>query len=256
MDLLRRKPLEECSKTRVWVEGTELELTLIRSRRRRRKLTLQLDAKGGLLVRSPFAARRRDIDSLIQRNSAWILQRRQDMQRQQYRNPDLCFADGETHLYLGQRYTLKINELSASRRVSIVLHDGELLISPRANPSTPEAISQALQQWYKQQAQVLFARRLAFFTGQLAWVSELPELRLRRMRSRWGSCSSSGKLCLNTHLIKASERCIDYVIVHELCHLQEFNHSPRFYALMDAALPDWRARKAELEACGAAIIRE
>lgn len=249
-DLLRRSA-EERSQRRISIGGESLNLTIIRSRRRRRKLTLQLDAEGGLIVRAPFAARRLEIDSLIFRNSQWIVQRRQAL-LQQPRPEALRFSDGEHHLFLGRSYVLCTVSGTGRGAKKIQLTDSELQV----HAASPDLISRALQRWYSQQAQQLFQRRLAYFSAQLPWVTEVPELRLRRMRSRWGSCSSSGRVCLNTHLIKASEGCIDYVVVHELCHLQEFNHSSRFYALMDAAMPNWRELKAELEACGAAIIRE
>ena len=250
-DLLRRQPIEERSQRRVCIGGETLDVTLIRSRRRRRKLSLQLDAKGGLIVRAPFAARIAEIDGLMLRNSEWITQRRLELQ-QQPRPQSFTFIHGEYHLFLGQHYALDIRLAANRGHQRLVITGDQLLVYAAA----PDAVSRLLRQWYSEQAESLFQRRLAYYAELLAWVPAVPELRLRRMRSRWGSCSSKGRLCLNTHLIKASERCIDYVIVHELCHLQEFNHSARFYALMDAAMPDWRARKAELEACGGVIIRE
>ena len=250
-DLLRQKISEERSERRVKI-GTETHsFTLIRSRRRRRKMSLQLDAQGRLLVRAPFAARIAEIDGLILRNSDWIAQRRLELQ-QQPQPQGFHFVNGERHLFLGQPYALEILPAPSRNRQGVAVSGEQLLIHALA----PDAVSRLMQQWYSQQAEALFQLRLAYFTEQLSWVNEVPELRLRRMRSCWGSCSSKGRLCLNTHLIKASQGCIDYVIVHELCHLQEFNHSLRFYALMDAAIPDWRERKAELEACGGRIIRE
>lgn len=249
-DLLRRNT-EERSQREVCIGTEQLNVTIVRSRRRRRKLSLQLDAEGGLVVRAPFAARRDEIDGLIFRNSDWIVQRRKKLQEQP-RHTGFRFVDGEAHLFLGRNYVLRTGAdvMPSSQKVAIV--DGELLVQIRS----PDAISRILQKWYCGQAQLHFQQRLAFFSAQLPWVNTIPALRLRRMRARWGSCSSSGRICLNTHLIKASLACIDYVIVHELCHLQEFNHSPRFYALMDAAMPDWRERKAELEASGGLLIRE
>lgn len=249
-DLLRGNT-EERTQRSVCIGGQHLNVTLIRSRRRRRKLSLQLDVEGGLVVRAPFAARREEIDGLIFRNSDWIVQRRRELQEQP-RHIGFRFIDGEAHLFLGRSYVLRTGAELAPSSQKVAIVDGELLVQI----SSPDAISRLLQKWYCQQAQQHFQQRLAIFSAQLPWVNTVPALRLRRMRSRWGSCSSSGRLCLNIHLIKASERCIDYVIVHELCHLQEFNHSPRFYALMDAAMPEWRECKAELEACGGVIIRE
>ena len=78
---------------------------------------------------------------------------------------------------------------------------------------------------------------------------EPPTIQVRRMKTRWGSCSKKGQILLNTDLVQAPIACIDYVIVHELCHLIVPNHSPRFYSLLDQSMPDWRARKLKLEKC-------
>ena len=224
-------------------------ITIIRSRRRRRKLSLQV-GRSGVVLRAPFSTLQADIDDMLIRNRDWIYQRQQVVLLQQ--GDVLRFQSGELHDYLGAPLALRI--VAGARRAKVLVGDGELCVHGVNDDS--EQVRRVLQQWYLRQAQQLFAERLAFWASRLPWVSGVPELRLRRMRSRWGSCSAEGRICLNTHLIKADLRCIDYVIVHELCHIQEFNHSLRFYALMSEAMPEWRQCKAELEAVGARIVRE
>lgn len=77
-----------------------------------------------------------------------------------------------------------------------------------------------------------------------------PALVVRRMKSRWGSCTAAGKITLNLKLIQMPKECIDYVVVHELCHLKEHNHSPAFYALLGKVMPDWEERKQKLNTMG------
>ncbi len=79
------------------------------------------------------------------------------------------------------------------------------------------------------------------------WVTTPPKLTLRTMKRQWGNCAVNGKVTLNIHLIKASRLCIDYVILHELCHIAEHNHSPVFYNLMSQVMPQWREVKAYLD---------
>jgi predicted metal-dependent hydrolase len=241
-------PAEHRSERQFEIAGEQLSVTIIRSRRRRRKLTLQVSLDSGVVVRAPFAAGLAEINNILLANVSWLQRRRQEIVSEQYRNPPLQYIEGEMHRYLGVEYPLLF--VATAGRPKIEKRDRQLcLYGGMANAE------KRLQKWYEHQAKQIMAERLAIYCEALPWLVNTPELRLRRMRSRWGSCSANGRLCLNTHLIKASLRCIDYVIVHELCHLQEFNHSPRFYALMDVAMPDWRERKVELEACGAAIIR-
>ncbi|MGO1626479.1 MAG: M48 metallopeptidase family protein [Halomonadaceae bacterium] len=90
----------------------------------------------------------------------------------------------------------------------------------------------------------MFERRLAQAAQELPGVNATPPWWLREMQTQWGSCSPKGVIILNPHLVKAPTRAVDYVILHELCHLAEHNHSPRFYRLLDDYMPDWRTVKA------------
>jgi predicted metal-dependent hydrolase len=224
-------------------------ITVIRSRRRRSKLTLQVGRKG-VVLRAPFATSTVDIDTMLTRNREWIYERQQQFLSQQ--DAALSYIAGEHHDFLGKPRELKI--LVGKGRAKVGVDGDKIVLTGELEDS--EQISRALQRWYQLQAQQVFSARLSHWAALLPWVEDIPVLRLRRMRSRWGSCSADGRICLNTHLIKASQVCIDYVIVHELCHLQEFNHSQQFYALMAEAMPDWKQHKAELESVGGRLIRE
>ena len=246
----KSKPVTELrSQQYLLCRDQSIPVTIIRSRRRRRKLTLQVGPAGAVL-RAPFATPNADVDAMLNRNRDWIYERQQLLQEQ--RGAALRYESGECHDYLGQPLTLQV--CSGGGRAHVVLGDDTLLVS--GDLADAKHVARVLQHWYLRQAQQLFAQRLRYWSARLPWVADVPELRLRRMRSRWGSCSVDGRICLNTHLIKADLGCIDYVIVHELCHLQEFNHSARFYALMTEAMPEWQKYKVELEAIGARLVRE
>ena len=93
----------------------------------------------------------------------------------------------------------------------------------------------------------VFTRRLTDCVTKVRWLKSDPGFRLLTMKTQWGSCSPKGELLLNPLLVKAPWYCVDYVIFHELCHLNEHNHSPRFYRLLSALVPDWEKRKIELD---------
>ena len=113
-----------------------------------------------------------------------------------------------------------------------------------------------LKRWYRERAGLYFHGQLTALVERLSWAPVVPPFRLRFMKKRWGSCSAKGTLSLNTHMIKAPEECVEYVLLHELCHLRQHNHSKRFYALLELHMPDWRERKARLEDMAEMIFNE
>ena len=148
------------------------------------------------------------------------------------------------------RYTLvRLMRLSGQTQcdwmVKQVRLRSQLHVSVRQH--APELVCSLLHEWYKARAKEVFNRRLETLLEQTLWVSERPPIRILTMRTQWGSCSPNGRITLNPHLVKASRECIDYVILHELCHIAEHNHSERFYRLMGQIMPGWEQIKERLD---------
>ena len=154
------------------------------------------------------------------------------------------YVSGESCYYLGKQYLLKVTE-SATQKQQVKLLGGQLQVSVRQY--APELVCSLLHEWYKARAKEVFNRRLETLLEQTLWVSERPPIRILTMRTQWGSCSPNGRITLNPHLVKASRECIDYVILHELCHIAEHNHSERFYRLMGQIMPGWEQIKKRLD---------
>ena len=92
--------------------------------------------------------------------------------------------------------------------------------------------------------------------ANIPWLDGQPPIKLVKMRTQWGSCSPSGAIFLNPNLIKAPRECIDYVIIHEACHIREHNHSKRFYSLLEAQMPNWKHVKAKLDGLAELLLAE
>lgn len=122
---------------------------------------------------------------------------------------------------------------------------GKLEVSVRSRSA--EKVRALLANWYKARAKEVFARRLNAMLDQAIWVTGRPALRILTMQTQWGSCSPHGRITLNQHLVKAPRECIDYVILHELCHIAEHNHSEHFYRLMSQVMPGWEKTKERLD---------
>jgi predicted metal-dependent hydrolase len=214
-------------------------------RQRRKTLALHILNDARVEVRAPKWVSKRDIESFVQERTSWALQEQQ--KALQKLASQARYLDGECHYYLGQQYLLSVTEAG---RASTHFQDSIFTVKVR-NPDDEAQVKAALERWYRRQGEAFFAQRLAICYQRLPIETldfrPLPNLSLRKMRNRWGSCSSKGAITLNSLLMKMPVECIDYVIVHELCHLWEFNHSKAFYQLMSRLMPEWKRHKALLE---------
>ncbi len=216
------------------------DYTIIRSRRRSLELRLYPDRR--IEVRVPLRTSEHDISSFIASKSGW-LKRRLSTLPEAGQRPALKFCDGEEHLFLGERYPLSLN---IGRRSMTALTDGciEMLLPV---PDDGQQVARQLSRWYRAQAETVYNRIIDQHFGFFAERGHnRPSLRIRSMKSRWGSLSSRGYINLNAELIKTPLRSIEYVVIHELCHLEHMNHGPGFRRLLSQRLPDWEQRKREL----------
>lgn len=215
------------------------EYRLIRSARK--TLGIYIDPEGSVEVRAPQRLSQRIIRDFVADKTPWIESKLATFAVQEKPQP-LSYQPGSVHYLLGQAHRLVINGEPGFAGNSS-LPEIPLVVRQSDNDS----IARALSRWQQAQAKAVFTARHQHWRDQLCeWRLPESQIRLRRMKRRWGSCSSKGDITLNTHLIRYPLHCIDAVVVHELCHLLEFNHSKRFYDLMDQAYPDWRSADAEL----------
>lgn len=200
--------------------------------RRRTRMGIAFDADDRLLVDAPpgTAAAVRD---MLQEQARWIRTQRRIPVDVDSRYPTV-YQDAATLHYRGRRLALR---LSGAAGVWLGTHH---LTAPARNAK------REVWRWYARQADTVLGQAVARASARLSWVGDAPPWRHRFMSSRWGSCSARGRISLNTHLVKVSDALIEYVIVHELCHLRHLNHGPRFYRLLGRSLPDWRARRKAL----------
>jgi predicted metal-dependent hydrolase len=116
------------------------------------------------------------------------------------------------------------------------------------NPKNASAVEALIRHWYQGRAKEVLGNRLNVIYKKIAGrLRSQPTLRVRRMVRRWGSCTSKNHIVLNISLVQAPMRCIDYVIVHELCHLRFHDHSRKFWRLLTRLIPDWELAKKHLE---------
>lgn len=207
-------------------------------------ILIKVHPDGCVVVSAPEQAEDIEVLKAVQKRSRWVYQQlREFRQRLEFIIPRQ-YISGESHYYLGKQYQLKVLE-DAHQLQGVKLLRGKLEVSVRHK--SEGKVQHLLEDWYKTRAKNVFAKRLDHVLERALWVEERPSFRILTMQTQWGSCSPKGLLTLNPYLVKAPVQCIDYVILHELCHLAEHNHSARFYQLMTQVMPDWKKTKTQLD---------
>jgi predicted metal-dependent hydrolase len=206
---------------------------LIRSKRK--TLAIIVESDGQLVVRAPLRVSLRDIQRMVDAKTEWIEQKRALVKTAPAPpSPARRYQDGETFLYLGQPYPLL---LVSSSRSALQLADGHFLLTRAALPQADAAF----EAWYRQQVRQVCTERVAFYAAKMGVTYE--RIRISSARTRWGSCSSRGTLSFTWRLVLAPLDVVDYVVVHELAHRREPNHSSRFWAIVAQFLPDFKQRR-------------
>lgn len=214
---------------------------------KRKTVTIMVTPFAEVIVKAPLEADDKKIYSLVLNRARWITQKMEYFEmRLKTKLPERLYISGESHYYLGKAYKLKVIK---STRDFVQLKNGKLnLFVTDCNSLTLK--KQTLDDWLKSKAISKFEERFNTCLNKIShWKIKHPQLLIKTMLRRWGSITSTNKLILNTNLIKANTRCIDYVILHELCHLRYWDHSKKFQNLLRVLMPDFEKQKAKLDEC-------
>jgi len=214
-------------------------------RRPRRTLEITVAPDSSVVVAAPQDVIHSAIEAKLRKRARWILGQQRYFSQFLPRTVERRYVSGETHLYLGRQYRLKVIQ-GAEEGVKLI-HGYILVHTERAKDQA--VVRDLVNGWYRQRALIKFPERIEHCLGLFANAERFqPErLTVRVMTRRWGSMSPAGHLLLNSRLVQAPVHAIDYVIAHELCHRAHPHHGPAFYALLDGVMPDWRLRKLRLE---------
>lgn len=208
------------------------------------RIAIHVEPNGCVKVDAPPSTPLADVLASVRKRSRWISQHVSAAKTRLAHVLPREYVSGESIHYLGKRYRLKViveagvepraKLLGAFVMVSVPNHDAAL-------------IRVCLDTWYRDRAREVFQARLLVVAEPLPWVREHPQFRLQFMRRQWGSCSPSGRLTLNPWLVAAPREAIDYVLLHEMCHLKHHHHGSAFYRTLSRYLPDWERVKARLD---------
>jgi hypothetical protein len=218
--------------------GKNVPYTLKRSSKRR-SIGLRIDDRG-LTVSVPLRASEKWLYSVLQDKAYWVVEK---LDGWQTRKPVATrWADGESIHYLGEALILRV---VPSLFAATPVHRGGELSVFIAHDGGAAQIERVVTHWYRQEAERLFAERVAHYASLLKVAPR--GIKLSSAKTQWGCCTARGTVRLNQQLIKLPLRLIDYVVVHELAHLREMNHSAAFWEVVGSVCPDYARLRRELK---------
>lgn len=243
---MKKRPSPKTTQKQHTLTVGKTTITYTLTRRQRKTVGLYVHPDLRVEVRAAPHVPLDFIKNFVTSRADWILLKQVEMQKRVAAlpppKPTHHYADGEIFQLLGREYRLEVH---AAAREKVAIRRGRLIVCVRDGDR--ERAAHLIARYIRKQAERIFTRRLAIAWRSAAhWGKPYPPLKFRKMRARWGSCASNGVITMNIRLIAAPLALIDYVILHELCHLREMNHSQRFYAHMAAVCPDWRIKKRAL----------
>jgi len=224
--------------------------TLIRSARR--SIGLEINATHGLVVRASWQASQERIEHIVRDKAGWIEDKLQQVQQHQATRMQIDWHAQATLPYLGGQLQLALHPSAPHQGLLVAVAPQRWVLHlPCALEADTGTIRSTVWAWWLRQAHGMGTQRLHHYAPQLGVVWH--RLRLTNARTRWGSAKSDGSIMLNAKLLHYPQPVFDYVVVHELAHLHEMNHSPRFWAWVARACPDYAALRAALRQQAAPI---
>jgi len=200
-------------------------------RSRRRTLALIVTADATLVVRAPLRVSLKYINNFVLKKQNWIKAKQQQVNENGGPVRSKEFIDGESFLYLGEIYRLKIEDCDRIELSQSLLFPKRYLLDAKGK----------MIEWYKDMARETIKARADIYSRSTGW--EYKTIKITSAQTRWGSCSPKGSINFPWRLVMAPINAIDYVVVHELAHIHEKNHSARFWNKVETVLPDYKQRE-------------
>ena len=212
-------------------------------RRDRKTLAIEVHPDNSVWVIAPIDAKDEEIQSRVEKKAPWIAKQQRFFNGRPEKSIIPEWVSGENIFYLGRQYRLKIHEGEPDVKLA-----GKYLNVTVNDKLDKRKISDLVNTWYLKHARRKFEERMVLLHPILERENlKMNSLMIRKLDKRWGSCTKKGNIVVNADLIKAPINCIDYVLIHELCHLKHHDHSNKFWTLLNKYCPDWVKTKDKLE---------
>lgn len=207
--------------------------------RKRKTLTIEVEAPRKITVIAPEGSTEREILETVQTKSKWIVQKLFEIREVEYKKRDKQYVNGESFLYMGRNYSLQILIDEEVTLPEAKLSKGKLFVVTYSK--NEEIVKKAIEDWYKDKAKERIRERISYYQSQF---NVMPRrIMIKDQQKRWGSCTKDQQLFFNWKCIMAPSPVLDYIIVHEMCHMVHMNHSKEFWNLLKRVLPEYEQWK-------------
>jgi predicted metal-dependent hydrolase len=192
-------------------------------------------------VRAPIRASLKTIENFVNSRSEWVVKHLENYNNHTRLNGQI--ADGEKLLFRGKEYLLRVIN---GEKAQVLMSDNKIIVTAPVEKN-PLSAEKAMKKWYYEQAEILIRENFErIFVRYESFGFKPSVITIRSMKRRWGSCSSKGRITINSELVKIDDIYTEYVILHELCHLKQHNHGPEYYKLLSTVFPEWKNVRKEL----------
>lgn len=219
-----------------------LNIHLIRSKRRRKTLSLRIKEDGKIILSAPYHTPKGEIERFLKEREPWVIKKVSEKERS-IKETKKAFVPGEQFLYLGESYPLEIREFD-HQEPPLKLSFGKFILD---QGHLKEARALFID-WYKREAKETISKRVHYYSQRLLLFPKT--VKITSAQSRWGSCSRENRLSISWRVILAPLAIVDYILIHELAHIKEKNHSKSFWEYVESVLPDYKRRRAWLRENG------
>ena len=217
--------------------GEEIEFEVLFSRRK--TMEISIAPTGNIKVRSPIGIPEDVIIEKVREKASWISKKLYHLKHRYYQPINREFAAGELFMYLGREYPIEINvDININKPIVTILNDK---ITVSVKNKNKEYIRKALELWYRQNAKEEINKRISFYQKFFSMTPS--EVKVKEQKKRWGSCTYKDALLFNWRCVMATESVLDYIVVHEMCHMVHKNHSKEYWKLVASILPDYKQRE-------------
>lgn len=214
--------------------------------RNRKSLEISIQPPDNIRVRAPKWSSEEEILKIVKSKGKWITQKLFEFKDVEYRKRKKEYVNGESFMYLGRNYSLEIIKNEDVKRPQVKLYRGKFYIE--TNTMDQDKLKQAMEQWYREKTLEKILEKADYYKSYFN--KDPNSIKVKEQKKRWGSCNSRGNLMFNWRCSMAPSNVLDYIVVHEMCHMIHLNHSKNFWKLVEKIMPDYKNRKEWLKING------